>query len=309
MFGLGKEFVYLKRLLVIGASGLLGSKIVARGKIRFNVVGTCNPECDGRSDWRLEPLDMGSKDEVERLVEKVKPEFVILTAAMTNVDACEKEPLKANRVNATGPELVARSCRNAGARLVHVSTDYVFDGSKSRKYREDDVPRPISVYGMSKLAGERAVLSTLPQSVVARTAVLYGWSPLEDKGNFVTWVLKKLRAGEKATLFQDQWISPTFADDLANALLNLVENNASGIWHVAGPDCLDRPGCGRIIAKTFGLDEKLVLPVPSSSVSLPARRPKNSCLDVSKVEKLLNRKMVSFEDGLKIMREQEASKR
>jgi len=299
----------LKKLLVIGASGLLGSKIIARGKGKYHVVGTCNPDCDGKSDWRLEPLDMGSKDEVERLFQKVKPEFVILTAAMTNVDACEKEPTKANRVNATGPELVARSCKNAGARLVHVSTDYVFDGSKSRKYREDDLPRPISVYGMSKLAGERAVMSTLPQSVVARTAVLYGWSPLEDKGNFVTWVLKKLRAGEKATLFQDQWISPTFADDLANALLDLVENNVSGIWHVAGPDCLDRPGCGRIIAKTFGLDEKLVMSVPSSSVSLPARRPRNSCLDVSKVEKLLNRKMVSFEDGLKIMKSQEAGKK
>ena len=299
----------MKKLLVIGASGLLGSKIIARGKGKYHVVGTCNPDCDGKSDWRLEPLDMGSKDEVERLFQKVKPEFVILTAAMTNVDACEKEPTKANRVNATGPELVARSCKNAGARLVHVSTDYVFDGSKSRKYREDDLPRPISVYGMSKLAGERAVMSTLPQSVVARTAVLYGWSPLEDKGNFVTWVLKKLRAGEKATLFQDQWISPTFADDLANALLDLVENNVSGIWHVAGPDCLDRPGCGRIIAKTFGLDEKLVMSVPSSSVSLPARRPRNSCLDVSKVEKLLNRKMVPFEDGLKIMKSQEAGKK
>jgi len=309
MFGFRKEFIYLKKLLVIGGSGLLGSKIVSRGRNRYQVVGTCNPECDGRSDWRLEPLDIGSKDEVQRLFHKVKPESVILTAAMTNVDACEKEPMKANRVNATGPELVARSCGNAGARLVHVSTDYVFDGSKSRKYREDDVPRPISVYGMSKLAGERAVLSTLPQSVVARTAVLYGWSPLEDKGNFVTWVLKKLRAGEKATLFQDQWISPTFADDLASALLDLVDSNVSGIWHVAGPDCLDRPGCGRIIAKTFGLDEKLVMSVPSSSVSLPARRPRNSCLDVSKVEKLLNRKMVPFEDGLKIMKSQEAGKK
>ena len=309
MSGLRKEFIYLKKLLVIGASGLLGSKIIARGRNKYHVVGTCNPECDGRSDWRLEPLDIGSKDEVERLFQKVAPESVILAAAMTNVDACEKEPMKANRINATGPELVARSCRTAGVRLVHVSTDYVFDGSKSRKYREDDVPRPISVYGMSKLAGERAVMSTLPQAAVARTAVLYGWNPLEDKGNFVTWVLKKLRAGEKATLFQDQWISPTFADDLAIALLDLVDSSASGLWHVAGPDCLDRPGCGRIIARTFGLDEKLIMPVPSSSVSLPAKRPKNSCLDVSKVEKLLNRKMVSFEDGLKAMKNQEEAKR
>jgi len=307
--GSSEEFGYLKKLLVVGASGLLGSKVVAHARVKYKVAGTCNPECDGKSDWRLESLDIGSKDEIERLFEEVKPEIVIMTAAMTNVDACEREPLKANRVNATGPELVARSCRKAEARLVHVSTDYVFDGSKSRKYREDDVPRPLSVYGMSKLAGERAVLSTLPEAVVARTAVLYGWSPLEDKGNFVTWVLKKLRAGERATLFQDQWISPTFADDLAKALLDLSGMSVSGTWHVAGPDCLDRPGCGRLIAKVYGLDEKLVAPVPSSSVSLPAKRPRNSCLDVSKVEKLLNRKMVSFEEGLKTMKEQEARKR
>lgn len=292
-------------MLIIGASGLLGSKLMALARTRYHVVGTFNPEYDGKSDWRLEPLDIGSKDEVDRLFEKARPDLVILTAAMTNVDACEKQPLLANRVNATGPELVARACKKLGSRLVHVSTDYVFDGSKDRKYREDDVPRPISVYGSSKLAGERAVLSTLPSAAVARPAVLYGWSPLEAKDNFVTWVLKRLRAGEKATLFEDQRISPTFADDLAKTLLELGERGASGIWHVSGPDCLDRPTAGRMIARTFELDERLIVPVPSASVSLPARRPRQSCLDVSKVEKLLNRKMVSFEDGLRIMRQQE----
>ena len=299
----------MKRLLVIGASGLLGSKLMALASKSYEVRGTYCPQVDGKSNWKLEPLDIGSKDEVDSIFAKLKPETVILAAAMTSVDACEKDPTAANRVNATGPSLVARACKVHVARLVHISTDYVFDGAKSRKYTEEDVPRPISVYGSSKLAGERSVLSTLPGAVVARPAVLYGWNPLEDKDNFVTWVLKKLRAGEKATLFLDQWISPTFADDLANALLDLLESNVSGIWHVAGPDCLDRPGCGRIIAKTFGLDDKLIMPVPSSSVSLPAKRPKNSCLDVSKVEKLLNRKMVSFEGGLKMMKEQEASRR
>lgn len=299
----------LERVLVIGASGLLGSKLMALARQKYQVVGTFNPEYDGKSDWRLEPLDIGSKDEVDRLFEKTRPELVILTAAMTNVDACEKQPLLANRVNATGPELVARACKRHGSRLVHVSTDYVFDGSKDRKYREDDVPRPISVYGSSKLAGEKAVLSTLPSAAVARPAVLYGWSPLEAKENFVTWVLKKLRAGEKATLFEDQRISPTFADDLAATLLELGERGVSGIWHVSGPDCLDRPTCGRMIAKVFGLDEGLIVPVPSASVSLPARRPRQSCLDVSKVEAFLGRGMISFAQGLELMRAQESSKR
>ncbi len=298
----------MKKLLIIGASGLLGSKLFVQAADRYEVVGTYNPEVDGRTAWRLEPLDIGSKDEVERLFQKTQPECVILTAAMTNVDACEKKQLVANRVNATGPELAARSCKRLGAKLVHVSTDYVFDGTKSRKYREDDIPRPISVYGSTKLAGERAVLSTLPDAVIARPAVLYGWNPIEDKENFVVWVLKKLRDRQRVTLFEDQWISPTYADDLSRTLLELLEKDVSGIWHVSGPDCLDRPTCGHMIADVFGLDKSLVFPAPSSSVPLPAKRPMYSCLDVSKVEKLLNRKMVSFEDGLKAMRDQEVKK-
>lgn len=294
---------------MIGASGLLGSKLMEQARGKYETVGTYNPEVDGKDLWRLEPTDIGSKDEVEELFRRASPDVVILTAAMTNVDACERQPLLANRVNASGPTLVARACNATGARLIHVSTDYVFDGTKRRRYSETDVPRPVSVYGTSKLAGEKAVLSTLPNAVVARPAVLYGWNPLEGKDNFVTWVLKKMRNGEKAPLFQDQFISPTLADDLARTLLDLAQKDVHGIWHVSGPDCLDRPTCGRMIAKAFGLDEALAVAVPSSSVSLPAKRPAYSCLDVSKVEGLLGRNMVKFEDGLRMMNEQEGAKR
>lgn len=295
----------MNRLLIIGASGLLGSKLFAQAAGRYEVRGTCNPACDGKSSLRLDPVDIGSKDEVEGLFKKIKPDVAILTAAMTDVDACERQPLLANRVNATGPELVARSCKRLGAKLVHVSTDYVFDGSKARRYIEEDLPRPISVYGATKLAGEKAVLSALHSSVIARPAVLYGWSFLESKDNFVVWVLKKLRANQKVSLFKDQFVSPTFADDLANTLLELAERNVTGVWHVSGPDCLNRSECGKIIARVFGLDDGHIFPVDSTTVSLPAKRPKYSCLDVSKVQKLLNRKMVSFEAGLRQMKEQE----
>jgi dTDP-4-dehydrorhamnose reductase len=299
----------LDTLLVIGASGLLGSKIFYQSAGKYKARGTCNPEADGCPSVRLDALDIGSKEDVDRLFEKIRPNAVILTAAMTNVDACETNPTLANRINASGPGLVARACKKHGARLIHVSTDYVFDGSKKRKYTEEDIARPISVYGASKLSGERAVLSSLDSALVARTAVLYGWSPLEQRDNFVTWILKKLRAGQKATLFKDQRISPTFADDLAGALLDLLKTDASGVYHVSGPDCLDRVQCGNAIADVWGLDRGLVVPVASSTVSLPAKRPPNSCLDTSKLEKLLNRKMLSFEQGLRTMKEQELVRR
>ena len=295
----------LDRLLVIGASGLLGSKVMEQARGRFEVRGAYNPEVDGATAWRLESVDIGSKDDIDKLFDKVSPDAVILTAAMTNVDACERDPTIANRINAAGPELVARACKKTSANLVHVSTDYVFDGTKTRRYTETDAQRPISVYGVSKLAGERSVLSTLPEAAVVRPAVLYGWNPIPEKMNFVTWVLRKLRASDPVKLFEDQIVSPTLADDLAGVLLDLADRHASGVWHASGPDCLDRPSCGRMIAKAFGLDESLVAPVPSSSVSLPARRPKYSCLDITKVEEFLGRKMMSFEEGLKTMRAQE----
>ena len=298
----------MDRLLVIGASGLLGSKIMEQARGRFEVRGAYNPEVDGATLWRLESVDIGSKEDIDKLFDKVRPDTVILTAAMTNVDACEKNPTLANRINAAAPGLVARACKKASTSLVHVSTDYVFDGMKSRKYVETDVQRPISVYGTSKLAGERSVLTTLSEAAVVRPAVLYGWNPIPEKMNFVTWVLKKLRNNEPVKLFEDQIVSPTLADDLAGILLDLAEKRASGVWHASGPDCLDRPSCGRMIAEVFGLDEDLIAPVPSSSVSLPARRPKYSCLDVTKTEKFLGRKTVSFKDGLNVMRQQEKSR-
>jgi dTDP-4-dehydrorhamnose reductase len=297
----------LKRLLVIGASGLLGSKIIDQAKGRFEVFGSCNPAVDGCSTSGLEPLDMCSESDVRRIFQELDPDIAILAAAMTDVDGCEKNPGLAESVNALGPSIVAKASREFGARLVHISTDYVFDGNKRDRYIETDATNPISVYGSSKLHGERTVLAELPTAFVARTAVLYGWNPIKSKSNFVTWVLRKLRNGEKATLFNDQWISPTFADDLAGALIGIAGKSASGIWHVAGPDCLDRPACGRMIAEVFELDKRLIVPVPSSSVPLPAKRPAYSCLDSSRVEKLLNRKMMPFEESLREMRHQELS--
>jgi len=299
----------LKRLLVIGASGLLGSKLISQAKGEFEVAGTCNPLADGCNTSGLEPLDMCSESGVSKIFKELRPDVVIVAAAMTDVDGCEKNPEIAENINAKGPGIVARTCREHGVRLVHISTDYVFDGNKMDRYVETDATNPVSVYGKSKLRGELAVLSELPTAFIARTAVLYGWNPIRSKANFVTWVLKKLRNGEKATLFEDQWISPTFADDLASALIGISGKNESGIWHLVGPDCLDRPKCGRMIAEVFELDERLIIPVPSSSVPLPAKRPAYSCLDSSRVEKLLNREMMPFDGGLREMRRQELSER
>jgi len=297
----------LSKLLIIGASGLLGSRLMSQAPARYEVIGCCNPAVDGEDTGIKEHIDIGSRHQVEHLFDRTRPDAVIMAAAMTNVDNCEKYPDIAFSVNAKGPEYVAECCKRTGSKLLHVSTDYVFNGNKVGRYSEDDPPDPISVYASTKLAGERAVSSILPSAIIARPAVLYGWNPVSKKDNFVTWVLKKLRNNEPAKLFKDQYTSPTFADDLARTLLDLIEKDVAGVWNVSGPDCMNRPECGMIIARIFGFDEALVVPVLSDSIPLPAKRPKNTCLDVTKVENLLRRKTVSFEEGILKMKEQEGS--
>lgn len=295
----------LSKLLIIGASGLLGSRLMSQARSKYEVTGCCNPIVDGEDTGISEHLDIGSRGQIENLFHRIRPDAVILAAAMTNVDGCERNPDLAYSVNAKGPEYVADCCRRIGSKLAYVSTDYVFNGKKIGRYSEDDQPDPISVYASTKLAGERAVSSILPDAIIARPAVLYGWNPVSKKDNFVTWVLKKLRKGEQVNLFEDQYTSPTFADDLAKTLLDLVEKDVAGIWNVSGPDCMNRPACGTLIARIFGLDWTLVTPVLSDSIPLPAKRPKNTCLNVAKVENLLRRKTMSFEDGVLKMKEQE----
>lgn len=301
------EMQGLDRLLVIGGSSLLGSKILDVGQRRYGADRCFSSHNRNNGGGSADRVDIGSEGEVRRLFEKVRPEVVICAAAMTNVDDCERYPELAKKINSDGPRNVSLSCKKFDSKLIHVSTDYVFDGEKNGRYTEDDDPNPISVYGRSKLDGDSHVLSVLPDAVIARPAVLYGWNNTVRKENFVTWVIGKLRDNQAVPLFEDQYTSPTFADDLARTLLDLSEKEVSGIWNVSGPDCLNRPECGRKIAEVFKLDASLISPVPMASVNLPAKRPRRTCLDVSKVERLLKRKTLSFEDGINAMKEQEAS--
>jgi len=297
----------MDKLLVIGASGFLGNRIMLYAKGKFKTEGTYNPAFDGAEFAHLHSLDICSKGEVERLLDKIRPDIVMLTAAMSNLDACERNPEIAHKVNVNGPQNVAECCKRIDARLIHISSVYVFDGEKKGRYTEGDAPNPISVYGKTKSASENAVSSILTDFLIARPAVLYGWTSANEKDNFVTTIIKNLRSKRPLKVFDDQRSSPTFSDDLAKALLDLSATDFSGTLNISGPDCLSRAECGSIVAETFGLDGSLLLPVPYASVPLPAKRPRNSCLDVSKAERLLGRRMLPFKDGVRNMREREGA--
>jgi dTDP-4-dehydrorhamnose reductase len=270
------------RVLVTGATGMLGRKLVSKLREASEEVFAASRRVDGPWPPGTTPvaMDVTNGPSVASAVQQARPEVVIHAAAIADVDLCEREPALAEAVNAVGTAHVVDACREAGSRLVYVSTDYVFDGN-SGPYREDDPVGPLSVYGRTKLVGEQAAAS-LSGSVIARTAVLFGQAPA-GRSNLVLWLLERLKNGVTAPAATDQSGSPTLVDNLADMLLAFATNEQQGVFHAAGATVTDRYSFCRVAAAAFGYDPDLVQPVQSTSISRPARRPVNSGLLVDKV--------------------------
>jgi dTDP-4-dehydrorhamnose reductase len=220
-------------------------------------------------------LDVTDREAVRAYLVRFGPDVVVHAAAWTDVDGCERDPERAHRVNAEGTRIVAEEAARAGARLVAVGTDFVFDGTKAEAYTEEDEPRPLSVYGASKLAGERAAREAAPGAIVARTAWLYGEG---GTGNFVTAILRAAREGRPLRVVDDQAGSPTYAEDVAEALLALVRAKAEGLFHVVNAGETTRFRFARAILDRTGRADVPVEPIPTSASGRPARRPARSTL-------------------------------
>lgn len=292
----------MSRLAIVGGSGLLGryliQEAVGSNDTVLSTYQTMPVSVQGISEARLDLRDVTATKEV---LERFQPDMVLLPGAMTNVDQCERSPTQSWEINAEGPMNVANVCKDIGAKLLYVSTDYVFNGMKQSKYYEFDTTDPISIYGQTKLEGERCTMDADKHNLVCRVSVLYGWNR-SGKKNFVTWLLDELENKRPVNVFDDQWVSPTYAPHCAKILLKLIKSDEKGVFHTSGPDCLNRHEIALMVAKEFGLDASLVRKVPTKSVDLLARRPERSCLSVDKVESILDMGMLSFGEGIKMMR-------
>jgi dTDP-4-dehydrorhamnose reductase len=282
----------MTELLVIGG-GLLGHEVALASRDRFETVLTYNTNPMEIEGCKTFQMDITRNVD---LIRSLKPDYIVLTAAMTNVDRCESDREGAWKANALGPRKVAIAAREAGSRLIHVSTDYVFDGEKGM-YREDEATSPINCYGQSKLAGERFVLEICPNSVIARTSVLYGWNPA--RLNFVTWAMEEMKRGSRINIVTDQYNSPTLASSLAEVLFEIKDEQ--GIFHACGSERISRYDFALKIAKAFGLDESLINPISSDQLSWKAKRPRDSSLDVSMISRFV--KPLNIEEGLRAMAE------
>jgi dTDP-4-dehydrorhamnose reductase len=224
---------------------------------------------------------------------------------MTDVDGCEINREYATVVNAQAPGEIAKACASLSTRLVHFSTDYVFDGSTRGASGEDAAPKPLNVYGQTKRQGELNVMTALPSAIILRTSANFGWNRLRKKTNAVTWILEKLRRNESAPLFTDQWISPSYVPEVARIAFDLLDRDAKGIFHVASKGCLSRLEIGQAVCQTFRLPEALLKPTRLSEMHLKAQRPRRTCLATSKIERFLDIRVPTFANSLVHMRDHE----
>jgi dTDP-4-dehydrorhamnose reductase len=270
----------MKRLLVTGASGLLGGRLAQLLAREFTVVAGVrrSPAPIGLATI---PLDLASPDSVRAVFDTVRPEAV-LHAGVANVDRCESDPGESEAVNVGGTALVAEACAHHGARLVALSTDLVFAGSvRESGLAETDPPGPLLAYGRTKLAGEEEALQRCAGSAVVRIALVCGrgFGPRGTSSERVAWALRR---GERPRLFTDQWRTPLDAEAIAPALARLLRGSGEGRYHLGGPERVSRYELGRRTAAAFGLDPAGIEAVTQATLSIGSPRPADVSLDSSR---------------------------
>lgn len=288
------------KVVVTGASGRIGFGLVEKFvNLGFDCYHTFLKNQIQIKGSRAHKMDLGERDDVLNVIRDVKPEIVVHSAALTNVDLCETDNELANRVNVQGTQNIVDACKDAGSRIVYVSTSFVFDG-KLDLFKEDDEPGPVNYYGKSKLAGENIVKKSGLEFLILRTDQPYGWKKDWQQGNQVVNTLRKFDKKDVFSEPKDWYNNPTFLPNFVDAAVALVED-FKGIYHLVGSDFLNRYEWSLKIADVFGKDKSLVKAVDSSQFNLPAKRP-NANVSNEKVQKETGVEFFGVEEGLKKMK-------
>jgi len=294
--------VGVTRLLITGASGLLGLNFAmqAAGDSRYVVTGVVNHNELAGVPFRVVQADLARPQAVAELLERTHPDVVIHCAALANLEDCEAQPELAWRLNGVVPGELAAAAAQAGVRLVHISTDAVFDGQRGN-YREEDTPNPLGVYARSKLAGEEAVARANPQAIIARVN-FYGWS-LNGTRSLAEFFYRNLSAGKNVKGFTDIFFCPLLVNHLASLLLRMVERDLQGLYHVVSAEHLSKYEFGCRIARLFDLDERLITPSSWKVGGLQAQRSPDLTMNTGKLARDLGTGLPDQQAGLQRFRE------
>lgn len=286
------------RLLITGMSGLLGVNMALLARDLYETSGcyfehpVAIPGVHGVCRNLLRP------GAVADLIDQTRPDIIINTVGLTSVDACERDPELAWRLNVDTAVEVAHLAAGR-TKLLHISSDHIFDGFSSW-HREDEIPIPVNVYAATKVEAERGVQQLCPDALIIRTN-FYGWgTPL--RRSFSDWILDGLRQGKELRMFRDVHFTPMLINDLVNAVLELVDRDATGIYHVAGSDRLSKLEFAQLVAEVFEIDDLRVVPTMLERSGLTAPRPKDMSLSTERVARELGRRMPAARDGLRRLR-------
>ena len=290
------------KILVTGANGLLGQTIIRLLlEKQYEVIATGKGEerVDANSSpgYSYKDIDITDGPAVERLIMEQRPPIIVHAAAMTQVDQCELNKQDCYNINVTATRFIIDAAKAINARLIFVSTDFIFDGNHG-PYSENDEPAPVNYYGSTKLVAEKAVMESGLDYAIARTILVYGSVPATGRTNIVGFVRQNLEANKPIKMVTDQVRTPTFVDDLAKGIILIIEKNGKGIYHLSGEQEMTPYDIAVETAKYFGLNEALISKASTDDIRQPAVRPPKTGLNISKAKKELGYQPKSFREGL-----------
>ena len=296
--------------MVTGSNGLLGQKLIYALKERKDVqlIATsigANRIID-KQGYIYESLDITSKSEIAAIIAKYTPNVIIHTAAMTNVDACESKREECRALNVTAVQHVVDVLEEtqSSTHFIHLSTDFIFDGYKGSEYVETDVPNPQSYYALSKYESEKILQRSKIKWAIARTIIVYGIVDNMSRSNIVLWAKDALTKGQKINVVEDQFRSPTLAEDLATGCISIADKGATGIYHLSGPETMSILQLVYRVADFWKLDKSIVEPIKSEVLNQAAKRPPYTGFVIEKAKQELGYNPRRLEDGLTVLSKQ-----
>jgi dTDP-4-dehydrorhamnose reductase len=292
------------KVLITGANGLLGQKLITllHTKNGVEIIATSRGDAriQGLEETNYHALDVTNNAAVINLFGKLLPDVVIHTAAMTQVDDCELNQEECKVANVEAVRNVVDGCQAINGHLIHLSTDFIFDGSEGL-LTEDAEPNPVNFYGETKLAAEKLIIESGISWGIARTVLVYGIVPGLSRSNIILWVKDNLENNKTINVVDDQWRTPTLAEDLAQGCWLMAKNKAAGVFNISGEDMLTPYDMAQLVAEHFRLNNKLINRANSTTFSQPAKRPAKTGFNIDKAVKELGYKPHSFKQGIEII--------
>lgn len=301
----------MKKILITGSNGLLGQKLIdlylKSNEVNLIATGRGNNRYPHENGYEYVTMDITSLEQVQKVIKKYKPNCIINTAAMTNVDQCEGDKFGAENLNVNAVEHLVDTANQVGSHFIQLSTDFIFDGENG-PYKEDDQPNPLSHYGKTKLEAEKVIQGKSAKWSIIRTVLVYGIVHDMSRSNIVLWAKNALEKRQPLKIVDDQFRSPTLAEDLAIGCQLVEQKEAQGIFNISGKDQMSIVSLVERVADYFKLDKSYIEKVSSATLNQPAKRPPLTGFNLEKSYKVLGYNPRSFEEGIELLMEQLTTK-